>query len=143
MNHEEVMEALVDAGADVNAQQKGGFCARASIIRAYEKVKSLVDAGANVNSQDNRYQPSALHLNVVMIHVDAGANIDAQDREGTTPLIEASRMGDDKVMKILADAGVKVEALHEDYDRAIIEAWHHGHYKVVKILFRKGRLSMH
>ena len=79
--HEKVVQILIDAEADVNAQNQYGCPVLFSAsVNGHEKiVQMLIDAGADVNAQ-NVYYGNALHAastrgheKVVQMLIDAGA----------------------------------------------------------------------
>ena len=81
--HREIVQALIDAGADVNHQNNDGHTAliRASYWGYLEIVQTLIDAGADVNHQ-NQFGDTALmqaaergHLEIVQTLIDAGADV--------------------------------------------------------------------
>ena len=88
----EIVQILVDAGANVNATDAGGeppifdavFSHRADIVQI------LVDAGADVDAKDARGKPllhdavfwADVDTEIVQILVDAGANLNATNAGG-------------------------------------------------------------
>ena len=93
----EILDILIDAGAEVDARDNLGhtplhFAARSKNPR--EIVPTLLDAGANANAQANNGH-SVLHLAVKNSHVPggfvdtlikAGAKVNVVDEKGHTPL---------------------------------------------------------
>ena len=126
MGHAEVVQILLNAGADKEVTTTGG-CAPlyvASRDGHAEVVQILLDAGADkeaaqsglpslyIASQNN-------HAEVVQNLLDAGADIEASASGGLTSLRIASRNGHPEVVKILLDAGAdREEALMEARARA-------------------------
>lgn len=98
-NHNEVSQILIDAKADVNAQQPeawGGFTA---IIHASQKgnavlLSALLKAKANPNLQHNRMGPavnccvSSMESTpeVLQMLIDAGADVNCRDKSGKSAL---------------------------------------------------------
>jgi len=116
--HGEVVELLVDKGANLDAQDKLGWTAlqRAADNGHGEVVKLLVEKGANLEAQDT-YGRTALHLaaqgghgEVVKLLVEKGANLEAQDTYGRTALHLAAQGGHGEVVKLLVE---KVGAVYD------------------------------
>ncbi|KAJ5593556.1 hypothetical protein N7537_010460 [Penicillium hordei] len=93
--HNTIVEILLDAGADVNAQ--GGeygnaLQAAAALGGSPEKVKILLDAGADVNAQGGQHGSPFLaaiysgHADLIEILFHAGADIGLADALDQTPL---------------------------------------------------------
>lgn len=84
--HDKVVQMLMDAGADVNAQGGGyGNALQAAPWGGHDKVaQMLMDAGADINAQGGRYgnalQAASYggHDKVVQMLMDTGANVNAQ-----------------------------------------------------------------
>ncbi|MFG2073412.1 ankyrin repeat domain-containing protein [Nonomuraea maritima] len=87
----EVAEALIAAGADVNARESGGWTA-------------LLWAAANG------------HAAVAGVLIEAGAEIDATNESGDTALTLAARRGALGVVQVLLDAGVDAGKYDGDGD---------------------------
>ena len=119
-----VVKVLLDAGADIEARDKGGYTPlHVAVGNAVGKrdsvavVKALLDARANIEARDeDGYTP--LHkaargdsLALVKTLLDAGANVNAQDRIGQTSLHAAVGKRDSvAVVKALLDARADIEA---------------------------------
>ena len=114
--HPEMMRALIEAGADVNARSTiinwerqrtseprdkwlppGGltpllFAAREGCV---ECARVLISAGADLNIVDpDRYTPLVMalingHFDVAGVLIDSGADVDMEDKVGRTPLLAA------------------------------------------------------
>ena len=91
---DDVVEALVQAGADVNkADQSGG--APLSVAANATIAKTLIERGAEVDAVDNRGETAlwraihCQHLDVVEALVQAGADVNKADENGESPLAYA------------------------------------------------------
>ena len=112
----EIVQVLVDGGANVNAEDNLG---RSVLYEAAEfdpdpeVVRVLVDAGADVNFKYEYGDPILFEAatgfdpnpEIVRILVDAGADVNARDRSGTSALKAAKGRGNLDVARILTEAG--------------------------------------
>jgi ankyrin repeat protein len=107
--HKTVVQMLVDAGADANAQGgRYGSALQAASDGGHEKmVRMLVDAGADVNAQGGLYgnalqaASSGGHEKVVQMLLDNGAEVNAQGGKYGNALQAASACGHEKVQTAL------------------------------------------
>ena len=92
--HLKILDKLLQAGAEVNAQNDGGYTPLhiASKHGHLDVVKRLLSAGAQVNAQNDEGK-TPLHIasyhgnsDIVKRLISAGAQVNAQDDEGKTPL---------------------------------------------------------
>jgi ankyrin repeat protein len=110
-----IVQMLIDAGADVNVQDAGGFSAliEAADLDHVETVRLLLDAGADTNLRNNSHATAlsfaALsgHASIVQLLLDAGADIDARTATGDTPLSIARRWIKMEVVDLLLAAGAR------------------------------------
>ncbi|KAK3615213.1 hypothetical protein LTR22_027516 [Elasticomyces elasticus] len=131
--HEKVVQVLLDAGAEVNAQGgQYGNALQAASLGGHEKVvQMLLEAGAKAASLGG-------HEKVVQMLVDAGAEVNAQGGHYGTALYAASVTGHEKVVQVLLAAGAKVNAQGGYYGNALQAASLGGHEKVVQMLLGAG-----
>lgn len=151
--------ALIAAGADVNAMDANGFTALhiAAADGGDEVVKLLLNAGAEIGTLDKVNGRNALiaaaergHLGVVKLLLDAGADKEAKDRQRAynptnakrlnfaTALIRASAGGHVDVVKLLINAGAKLEATDYWGTTALKAARDNNHPDVVRVLLDAG-----
>jgi ankyrin repeat protein len=110
-NQIEIVEKLLEAGADVNAltKQDGWSALHFAATRGYNEIaKMLIDAGTNVSVHGLRYKRTCLHYaadqgrnEVVKLLLKAGANKDALDINNDTALSLAERKGHEETAKLL------------------------------------------
>ena len=119
-----VVAAFVEAGADVNAVDRGGSTPlHYAVGRIYNRTalsaRALVDAGADVNARDSR-GGTPLHRAagpvgpltdlLVSLLVEAGADIHATDDGGRTALHHALRSDNPAIAARLIELGADVAA---------------------------------
>ena len=119
-----VIAAFVEAGADVNAVDRGGSTPlHYAVGRIYNRTalsaRALVDAGADVNARDSR-GGTPLHRAagpvgpltdlLVSLLVEAGADIHATDDGGRTALHHALRSDNPAIAARLIELGSDVAA---------------------------------
>lgn len=118
------VQALVDAGANISAQNSNGVAPlhTASANGHYAIVQLLIEAGANVNVR-NKNGGTPLHgaalfwqPKIAELLIDAGADVQAKDRDGRSPLHEAVRAESLAVARLLLDAGADVNATDDNGD---------------------------
>ena len=115
----EIVYALLDAGADVNARDRRGT-APMHQAHTLEILKILLDAGANVNVR-NEYGSTPLHgaqtPEIAQALLVAGAQVNVRDEYGFTALhCAAGCLGRESradIIQTLLDAGADVHAKNE------------------------------
>lgn len=123
MGHAEVVDALVTAGADVNAKDNSGNSALlfAAMMGHAGAIQSLMKHRADPNLVEAEQQSTPLHLvirNAQPGYVDAmraiiagGAKLDVRDSKGMTPLLlAASRCEHTAAVVLLLQAGADANA---------------------------------
>jgi len=119
--HRDVVAALLNAGADINATDLNGTALhRAAANGNVDIVKLLIEKKADVNTK----MPSGRHkgatplfdaarsgsAEVVRLLLAGGAVVDAPTENGVTPLMVASMEGHTAVIDALAGSGAFVDA---------------------------------
>ena len=125
--HDNVIQLLLDKGADVNTQSGsfGNALQAASYKGHHNVVQMLLDNGADVNTQsesfDNALQTASSkgYDQVMKILLDKGADVNAQSENFGNALWVASSKGYDQVVKILLDKGADVNAQSENFGNAL------------------------
>ena len=139
----QAVQALLQADADVNAQDEQG--STALMMAAYQNhvgvVKALIAADADVNKQDNAIGNTALMFAVIQGHVDsvkaliaAGADVEKQNEHGNTALMMAAYHNHVNIGKELLRAGADVNAQNEQGNTALMIATLQGQLDSVKAL---------
>jgi len=144
--HKEVVQQLLNKGAEINAQ--GGHFGNALQVASWrgdEKVvQQLLDKGAKINAQGGEYgnalQAASVegHKKVVEQLLNKGAKINAQDEHYGNALQTASTRGHKEVVQQLLNKGAKINAQGGHYGNALQAASVKGHKEVVQQLLDKG-----
>ena len=142
----EVVQLLLDKGAEVNAQ--GGHYGNALQAAAYdgksEVVRLLLDKGAEVKAQGGHYgnalQATACGSNtkVVQLLLDQGVDINTQGGVFGTALQAAATYGHIEVIQLLLDNGANVNIQGGIFGTVLQAAAHSGNIECIQLLLDKG-----
>jgi len=143
--HVEIVQQLLEMGADVNLQGGNGTALQAASAEGHEEVvKRLLDAGANVNAESG-YFGSALqaasalgHNKIIRLLLEAGADVNSRGGRYGSALQAACARGHDTVVKLLLDAGADINAEGGEYGNALRAAKAKGYEKIVHLLLEAG-----
>lgn len=127
----ERIEQMIQAGANINAQDQSGRTA--AMIATYNNdltsAKVLIEAGADVNIQDDMkntpflYAGAEGYLDILKLTIEAGADPAITNRYGGTALIPASEHGYvDVVQELLTQTSVDVDHVNQLGWTALLEA---------------------
>jgi uncharacterized protein len=111
--HPESVNALIDAGADVDAEATNSFV---------ERVRPLHSAA------DNRDHDCSRPL------LDAGADVNARQGDGFTPLMAAAQVGDVELARMYLGAGADPAIGRDDGTTPASLALEGGHEAVLELL---------
>ena len=119
MNHPDIVQVLLEHGADANTKTSNGLTALTMAALGHtEIVKLLLSHGADMNAKDAMMGDTALiaaaqsgHLDSVQILFEHGADVNARDNAGMTALTIATMRGQDDVAEFLRAHGAVAKGL--------------------------------
>ena len=141
----QVVEALLIAGAEVDANEDG----KTPLIVTAEigdlaTARVLLNRGAFIEAKDGKGQ-TALHLAATNGHdpvagllIDRGADMEARDEKDQTPLHLAAVKGHEPAAGLLIDRGADKEAEDREDQTALHLAAANGHNPVIELLVDRG-----
>ncbi|UCD81642.1 MAG: ankyrin repeat domain-containing protein [Desulfobacterales bacterium] len=146
LNDVSEIEALLDAGADVNTTDElGETPLHIAAVRGYSQAASLLIAeGADINAGDVRgltpVHAAAWGGNneIVTMLVDKGADISARDEEGVTPLHAAALAGRNETVALLIARGANVNVKNDEGMTPLHAAALAGDRETVVLLIARG-----
>ena len=142
----DVVEVLIDAGADIEARNNEGGSAL-HVVSAYQPqfVKMLVRAGAGVRATDNRGDTCLLlaadfgNTETVRYLVNLPeVDVNHRDSDGCTAVLLAAWKNHPDVVEVLIDAGADMEVQDEHGHSPLHLACCSRALAVVKMLVRAG-----
>ncbi|MEM9526522.1 MAG: ankyrin repeat domain-containing protein [Bacteroidota bacterium] len=146
-NHEEVVQLLIDAGADVNFVNAHGWTAliEAADEGSHESAIVLIEAGADVNLKGKNNSRSALamaasegHMDVFRLLVSNGADVLSMKGGGQHPLHEAAKEGEIRAVRTIIQLGSEVDVTDENGRTPLSYAAEEGQLEVAEALLKAG-----
>lgn len=141
------VQALIAAGADVNAKGEGGMTPlmTAAHLGHLQIVRDLLAAGADVRAEDDRGYTALFHAcynpeldrgfaDVVKVLIDAGSDIEHKIVYGVRPLMLAAGAGEAEVVDVLIKAGADVKARNEGGRTALMMVKDKDYIEVINLL---------
>ena len=147
--HTDVVRALIDAGADIEAKDRcteRSPLLKASISGNAANVNLLVRAGASVHVTDVTGRTGLIHASALG-HTDTVRTLlcmpevevdKAESSTGCTALHHAVNSKRAEVLEVLIDAGADIEAKDDMGHSPLHSACHQGELAIVKMLVRAG-----
>jgi len=145
--HVELVEALLQAKAKVNAQNNGGFSALHYATANITIVDLLFEYGANINIKSISYVTPIFtaasfkrleRLDVVEYLIEKKVDINVTTKFGQTPLMAAARNGHFGIVQALLQEKAEVNAQMIDGFSALHFAAESGHLKIVQELLKQN-----
>lgn len=141
-----VVQALIGAGAKVNAQNANEYTALIFAAQNGRRpvVQTLLSAGADVNAHSKNGASPILsaaafgYPEIVKTLIAAKANVNVKAGNGYTPLMLAAQNGFGKTVEALIAAGANVNAVASDGNTAIKVAGKKGYTEICKTLKAAG-----
>ena len=144
--HIKCVEALIKAGADVNATNKDDMSAlmKTALEGHGNCVQTLITAGADVNLRNSKETTCLMKAafsgdkNIVEALIQAGANVNASNVDGVTALIEAASTGKSECVKSLIKAGADINASDTNEVSPLMHASFTGYNQCLASLIKAG-----
>jgi hypothetical protein len=146
--NEDIVNLLLDAGAEVNASCANfGNVLQFTIAGGLDRMVSLLlSRGADPHAQGG-YYGNALQVAVVKssepiarLLLANGANVNAKGGAYANALYAASIGGQENLVKLLLDHGANINARGGHYGSALRVAVTHDHMEIVKLLKARGAI---
>jgi len=149
----EVVEFLIEKGADIEAVNSGGFTPLqiASSRGQREVVELLINKGSNINAINQKMDMTALDLTLmreIQTHklaiapflIEKGAEFDVnkKSRGGYSPLDMAIIFGYTEAVEYLIGYKADISTLRNDGRTPLINAIFRGRSEIAKLLIEKG-----
>ena len=117
----EIVQTLIDAGADVNAKEETYGTTVLMYAENPEIIRTLIENGADVNAKDKNGYTFLMYavadnyeLEIVETLLKNGADVNAKSNKGSTPLMLADKYNPNpKVGKILREHIVKTAKVYD------------------------------
>ena len=139
----EIVKLLLEAGADVNVQEKSGGLTALSLACHAGKtanVAALISAGADLN-RPTRVGNTPLmqaigfyHKEAALLLISSGADVNYATQTGNTALMCAARRGHDDIVRELIAHNARTDIRNSEGNTALELAKNGGHIQAARII---------
>ncbi|NBX71429.1 ankyrin repeat domain-containing protein, partial [bacterium] len=144
--HREIVELLLERGADVHVKDNNGSTALmwAAGSGNQNMVKLLLERGADIHAKNNNGWTALMlaagsgNQNIVELLLERGADVDVKNNEGSTALMWVAGSGNQNMVKLLLERRADVDVKNDDGKTALMWAAERGHRYTVKLLLERG-----
>ncbi|KAJ7499617.1 ankyrin repeat-containing domain protein [Mycena latifolia] len=143
--HLEMVQLLMEHGADVNARDGGTALQAAAYMGQEPVVKLLIEKNADVNAQGGQQYGTAMqaaasagHERMVGLLLEHGADVNIQGGRYGTALQAAAFRGYEAVARLLVMHGADINAQGGRYGTALRAASYQGHEGIIRLLIQHG-----
>jgi cytohesin len=141
--HKEIVELLIDKGADVNVKNSGKTPLDWAIEQSHTETAELLrkhggKRGSELPLATLFEAVKQVDLQGVKDFLAKGADVNAKDDSGWTPLIHAANRGHNEVAALLIAKGADVNAQNEGGVTTLSFAVSEGHKEIAELLIAKG-----
>ncbi|KAI5924010.1 ankyrin repeat-containing domain protein [Camillea tinctor] len=148
-NNEDIVDLLLDAGADPSRAPSNGtsLLLEAVIAGRSKLVKRLLEYSIPLETAKDKYDLTILNravlctptgdvdrFSIVKYLVNRGADIESADVDGYTSLTQAVCMQNEEVVKYLISRGAKVDIEGKRLGGPLVRACYESSFKLVKLL---------
>ena len=145
-DHKDVVQVLLDAGADPDQADNHGLTPLSRCVQygSKEVVQLLLERGADPKNATRlgrtplHYASEKKHTNVCKALLDGGAQPNKEDNDGWTPLHQAAVYGRKEVVQLLLQRGAHPNKATISGCTPLHQATCYGRQEVVKLLLNGG-----
>ena len=145
---DELCQALIDAGADINAQSSRGYVPLTWALKGdnIDNFKLLLAAGADLDPLDSGegdFSPLSMAAKhgldeAVKMLIGLGVDVNKSNADGVTAIKNAAISGNASCVELLLDAGANPDIADNQGFAAIHNAVDEDHLDIVKLLVEHG-----
>jgi ankyrin repeat protein len=152
MGNEDMVQALLDAGAKVDHGTNSQTPLHVAIAKGYQPIaEALLKHKADANAADSNGQPPLFQAvikgdkDLVTLLIDHGAKVSVEDKQGATPMAYAMTYDKPELMELLESKGAKPDLFVRVYrgDVAKVKAALKEDSQRVHAVNWEGRTALH